>query len=59
MICDSGARYVDTYYNDEWLHANGFDLAPYQQQLASFRDTGRWPAQVADSGSMSSSAPVG
>ena len=46
MICDSGIRYLDTYYNDEWLHDNGFDLAPYRQQLESFRDTGRWQERL-------------
>jgi cysteine synthase A len=58
MICDSGERYLDTYYNDDWLHANGFNLAPYRQQLASFKETGRWPAPMADSSSVGSSASV-
>ena len=58
MICDSGERYLDTYYNDEWLQTNGFDLAPYRQQLMSFQETGRWPAQAAGSSSASSSVSV-
>ncbi|MFO1323446.1 MAG: PLP-dependent cysteine synthase family protein [Burkholderiales bacterium] len=42
MICDSGERYLDTYYNDRWLKERGFVLEPYQRQLAAFLDTGRW-----------------
>lgn len=50
MICDSGIRYLDTYYNDEWLGTNGFDLAPYRQQLTRFQETGRWPPLAAAAG---------
>lgn len=28
LICDSGERYADTYYNDAWLAQQGLDLAP-------------------------------
>jgi cysteine synthase A len=40
MICDDGERYRDTYYNDEWLRQKGFELAPYEKQLADFYSTG-------------------
>jgi len=40
MICDGGERYLDTYYNHDWLEANGFDMAPYRQQLEKFYETG-------------------
>jgi cysteine synthase A len=40
MICDAGERYLDTYYNDHWLEANGFDTAPYRNQLDKFYETG-------------------
>ncbi len=43
MICDSGDRYLDTYYNDRWLTDNGFDIAPYCEQLNKFYDTGIMP----------------
>ncbi|MCP4472358.1 MAG: PLP-dependent cysteine synthase family protein [Gammaproteobacteria bacterium] len=40
MICDAGERYLDTYYNHDWLEANGFDIAPYRKQLEQFYETG-------------------
>jgi len=27
VLCDSGERYSQTYYSDEWLAAQGFDAA--------------------------------
>jgi hypothetical protein len=47
MICDSGVPYLDTYHDDAWPVTNGFDLAPYRQQLTRFQETGRWPALAA------------
>ncbi|TXS96420.1 PLP-dependent cysteine synthase family protein [Parahaliea maris] len=44
MICDSGERYLNTYYNPRWLEDNGFDIAPYQQQLATFYGSGLMPS---------------
>ena len=40
MICDGGERYLDTYYNNQWLKENGFDTAPYRKQLEKFYKTG-------------------
>ena len=40
MICDGGERYLDTYYNPDWLAAKGFDTAPYRDRLAKFYETG-------------------
>ena len=40
VICDSGARYTETYYNDHWLAAQGFDLAPWKDALEIFLDGG-------------------
>jgi hypothetical protein len=31
---DSGERYLDTYYNEEWVSNNIGDLTPYLAQLA-------------------------
>ena len=42
MICDGGERYLDTYYNCDWLTENGFDTTPYRQQLDKFYETGTW-----------------
>jgi len=33
MICDSGERYLDTYYNQQWLDMNNLDPTPYQSKL--------------------------
>ena len=35
LICDSGERYLNTYYSDEWLTENGFDLQPYLDRIKS------------------------
>src|SRR5690606_39191612 len=29
LACDPGDRYLDTYYDDAWLAANGYDIEPY------------------------------
>ena len=44
MICDSGLRYLDTYYDHQWLESNGFNIDPYLQQLEGFYRTGSFPA---------------
>lgn len=33
VICDHGERYLDTYYNDEWVADQGIDLEPYLTDL--------------------------
>lgn len=35
LLCDSGERYLDTYYNPEWVSNNIGDLQPYLAQLAN------------------------
>jgi cysteine synthase A len=42
LACDPGDRYLDTYYSDEWLRANGYDIAPHVAQMQRALDTGRW-----------------
>jgi Cysteine synthase len=44
LICDDGDLYRDTYYNDTWLQAKGFDLAPNLERLHEFLATGELPA---------------
>ena len=34
LLCDSGERYLDTYYNPEWVSNNIGDLTPHLAQLA-------------------------
>ncbi len=33
LMCDSGERYLDSYYDDEWVAQNLSDLQQYSQQL--------------------------
>ncbi|WP_070963738.1 PLP-dependent cysteine synthase family protein [Vibrio sonorensis] len=40
LLCDSGERYLDTYYNREWIKANIGDLSSYLHQLETFEVTG-------------------
>lgn len=40
LICDSGDRYTSTYYNETWLAANGFDIAPARAMIENALDTG-------------------
>ena len=42
LICDGGARYAHTYYDDEWVAAQGLDLAPERERLERFLATGAW-----------------
>ena len=47
LLCDSGGRYADTYFDDTWLAAQGLDPAGYANMLAEFEKSGLWPAQNA------------
>jgi cysteine synthase len=42
LICDPGDRYLDKYYSDAWLAAQGLDIAPYERAAETFLATGRW-----------------
>lgn len=42
LICDSGERYANSYYNDDWVADQGLDLAPHLARLEDFLNTGRW-----------------
>ncbi|MGY0398860.1 MAG: PLP-dependent cysteine synthase family protein [Ostreibacterium sp.] len=33
LLCDSGERYLDSYYNDDWLLEKGIRIAPYIDEL--------------------------
>lgn len=43
LICDPGDRYLDKYYSDDWLAAQGIDIAPYTATIEDFLRTGVWP----------------
>ncbi|MDN3712691.1 hypothetical protein QWZ10_14755 [Paracoccus cavernae] len=38
LICDSGDRYGATYYNPEWLAAQGLDIEPWKRSINAFLD---------------------
>lgn len=33
LLCDSGDRYAGTYFDDDWVAAQGWDLAPWRARL--------------------------
>ncbi|WP_275974981.1 PLP-dependent cysteine synthase family protein [Shewanella gaetbuli] len=41
LICDAGERYLDTYYNQQWINDNIGCLKPFQNQINNFDQTGR------------------
>jgi cysteine synthase A len=42
LICDSGERYSQTYYDDVWLARHKIDLRRWRRQLQAFIETGEW-----------------
>ena len=60
LICDSGERYLQTYYDPTWLKARGLDPMPIEAALSAFLDTAQPPAlaveDVANPQSLRSSA---
>jgi cysteine synthase A len=43
LICDGGERYADTYYSDDWVAAQGLEIAPHAGVIRRFLDGGNWP----------------
>ena len=41
LICDSGDRYSNSYYDDAWLAASGLDPAPFEPGIEAFLQGGR------------------
>lgn len=41
LICDSGERYADTYYNPDWLAEHKLDLRPHIERLEAFLMDGK------------------
>lgn len=46
LICDSGDRYVDTYFDDAWLAANDLVSAAHTEALIGFENSCSWPPQI-------------
>jgi cysteine synthase A len=42
LACDSGERYLDSYYDDRWLRDNGHDLQAELAALEAACATGSW-----------------
>jgi cysteine synthase len=42
LIADSGDRYSDTYFSDEWLASQGLDPSASAEVLVEFERSGRW-----------------
>jgi cysteine synthase len=42
LICDSGDRYLQTYYSDVWLAQQKIDLRPWRRHLMEFGESGAW-----------------
>ena len=43
LICDSGDRYADTYYDDAWLAETGLEPTRYAGVLREFERSCAWP----------------
>jgi len=41
LLCDSGERYLPTYYNDTWLSQQQIDISPFMRQLEQLSEQGR------------------
>ena len=46
LLCDRGARYRETLYDDGWLAARGIDPTPWRNALAGALDNGTLQAPV-------------
>jgi len=42
LLADSGDRYADTYFDDEWVSSRGLESAEAVAALAEFERSGRW-----------------
>ncbi|CAM5789574.1 PLP-dependent cysteine synthase family protein [Ottowia pentelensis] len=42
LACDGGERYLDTYYSDDWLRAQGQDIGPWRERLQATCASGVW-----------------
>ncbi|SIR68343.1 cysteine synthase A [Williamsia sterculiae] len=43
LLCDSGDRYADTYFDDGWVAAQGLDLGAADAVVRRFLTDGSWP----------------
>ncbi len=50
LLCDAGERYAHTYYDDDWIGAQGWDLGPARAVVREFLAGGAWPTEPAPDG---------
>jgi cysteine synthase A len=47
ILCDGGERYADTYYDQKWLKAQGYELSGLKEAVAASAERGEpLPASV-------------
>jgi len=44
LLCDAGDRYTRTYYDDDWVAEQGWDLQPSRRAVREFLESGTWSA---------------
>lgn len=42
LLCDSGERYLHTYFSDDWVWDQALDLTPYRSTVERFLAAGAW-----------------
>lgn len=42
LICDSGERYRDTYFSEQWREEHGIFVEEYLERVEAFFETGAW-----------------
>jgi cysteine synthase A len=43
LLCDDGERYRHSYFNDDWLQAQGLDCGPESDAVEALMQRGDWP----------------
>jgi cysteine synthase A len=46
LLCDPGERYLEKYYADGWLAAQGIRIGPYVERIERFMTTGSLDAEI-------------
>ena len=46
LLCDGGERYADTYFSDDWVAAQGLDIAPHLAAIRGFMAGGPAPGSA-------------
>ncbi len=42
LLCDDGNRYLNSYYDSEWLEEKGMNIAPWMERFRLFFHQGQW-----------------